>query len=396
MGRFSGGFALLCVVAALAAQSPEVSAPPSCCTKHLLPLIPDASEAPPDEYGGEPRMIPDPRPDNVKPDYWDDDDDGEWEPDEIVNPAFRWKPRLIPNPNYKPPEFSERLQTEIEKAVPWVVLGVLITAVLDAAQLSASSLKGYLQNTGPVGGALIGLATPLCSCGSLPVAAGFVSGGVSLRVVVAFLTATQSAGLDSAAITWGLLGPEAAMCRLGGAVVLSVAAGYAVPASEDSSAATKHGGGDGDGGGGARGLAAVLVTLVTSAVSTAQDVFPSVIFGLCLSTAAVHHIPHLATLYQSLRASGVTGEAAAAAATGGEAVISEAASDLAIRLAVLGSAAPLQLCEHSTVAYAAAIQKAGGAPGLAFAFLLVRPAGCCRLPRSPIVFCLPACLSLPL
>jgi uncharacterized membrane protein YraQ (UPF0718 family) len=390
MGRFSGGFALLCVVAALAAQSPEVSAHPSCCTKHLLPLIPDASEAPPDEYGGEPRMIPDPRPDNVKPDYWDDDDDGEWEPDEIVNPAFRWKPRLIPNPNYKPPEFSERLQTEIEKAVPWVVLGVLITAVLDAAQLSASSLKGYLQNTGPVGGALIGLATPLCSCGSLPVAAGFVSGGVSLRVVVAFLTATQSAGLDSAAITWGLLGPEAAMCRLGGAVVLSVAAGYAVPASEDSSAATKHGGGDGDGGGGARGLAAVLVTLVTSAVSTAQDVFPSVIFGLCLSTAAVHHIPHLATLYQSLRASGVTGEAAAAAAAGGEAVISEAASDLAIRLAVLGSAAPLQLCEHSTVAYAAAIQKAGGAPGLAFAFLLVRPAGCCRLPRSPIVFCLSA------
>jgi hypothetical protein len=35
---------------------------------------------------------------------------------------------------------------------------------------------------------------------------------------------------------------------------------------------------------------------------------------------------------------------------------------------------PLQLCEHTTVAYAAAIQKAGGPPGLAFAFLLVAPA----------------------
>ena len=45
-----------------------------------------------------------------------------------------------------------------------------------------------------------------------------------------------------------------------------------------------------------------------------------------------------------------------------------------VRLSVLGSAMPLQLCEHSTVAYAAAIQKAGGAPGLAFAFLLVAPA----------------------
>eukprot|EP00966_Prymnesium_polylepis_P157969 3651102-Prymnesium_polylepis.1 len=45
-----------------------------------------------------------------------------------------------------------------------------------------------------------------------------------------------------------------------------------------------------------------------------------------------------------------------------------------VRLAVLAAALPLQLCEHSTVAYAAAIQKAGGAPGLAFAFLLAAPA----------------------
>jgi uncharacterized membrane protein YraQ (UPF0718 family) len=49
-----------------------------------------------------------------------------------------------------------------------------------------------------VQGALVGLATPLCSCGALPVAAGFVGGQVPLNVVVAFLTATQSAGLDSA------------------------------------------------------------------------------------------------------------------------------------------------------------------------------------------------------
>lgn len=383
MGRVSG-FALLCVAAALAAQSPGASAHPSCCTKHLLPLIPDADEAPPDEYGGEPRMIPDPRADNVKPDYWDDDDDGEWEPDEMANPAFSWKAQLIANPNYKPPDFSARLLTEIEKAVPWVVLGVLITAVLDAAQLSVSSLKGYLQTAGPVGGALIGLATPLCSCGSLPVAAGFVSGGVPLRVVVAFLTATQSAGLDSAAITWGLLGPEAAMCRLGGAVVLSVAAGYAVPAggpvSADKSAATKATETHAAGG----GLAAVLATLVSSAVNTALDVFPSVLLGLCLSTAALYYIPHLATVYSSLRASGTAGEAAAA---GGDAVIGEAAGDMLTRLTVLASATPLQLCEHSTVAYAAAIQKAGGAPGLAFAFLLVRRSSTC-LNLQPRKMCL--------
>ena len=36
------------------------------------------------------------------------------------------------------------------------------------------------------------------------------------------------------------------------------------------------------------------------------------------------------------------------------------ADGLAARLAVLGAALPLQLCEHSTVTAAAAIQKAGG------------------------------------
>ena len=48
--------------------------------------------------------------------------------------------------------------------------------------------------------------------------------------------------------------------------------------------------------------------------------------------------------------------------------------ELVTRLLVLVSALPLQLCEHSTVTYAALIQRAGGAPGLAFAFLLSAPA----------------------
>ena len=40
-------------------------------------------------------------------------------------------------------------------------------------------------------GSLIGLATPLCSCGALPVAASLAVQGVPLGVVVAFLTVSQ-------------------------------------------------------------------------------------------------------------------------------------------------------------------------------------------------------------
>lgn len=348
----------------------NAAAHPSCCTKHLLPYVPDPNELPPDVYLNEPRMIPDPRPDNVKPDYWDDEDDGPWEPDEIPNPAFAWRPKLIPNPNYKPPEFWERLQLEINKALPWVVLGVFITSLLEAAQLSVSSLRGVLQHAGPVGGALIGLATPLCSCGSLPVAAGFAAGGVPLRVVVAFLTATQSAGLDSAAITWGLLGPEAALCRLAGAVILSVAAGLAMPSTTSRAAVPTPAAPTIPSDITAVGQTNALMTLIQSAVRTAGDIFPSVLSGLCLSTAAVHYIPHLATAYQALKISGAVDDVVVNSTSSATAFTGE----LVVRISVLGSAMPLQLCEHSTVAYAAAIQKAGGAPGLAFAFLLVAPA----------------------
>ena len=53
----------------------------------------------------------------------------------------------------------------------------------------------------------------------------FSKKNISKELLTLLLTAAQSAGLDSAAITWGLLGPTAALCRLGGAVVLALAAG---------------------------------------------------------------------------------------------------------------------------------------------------------------------------
>jgi len=201
----------------------------SCCAKKArlakLKFIPDESEVPPDfDAEGNPRWIPDP--DEEKPEAWDDDDDGPWEPPNIANPAYAWSPRLIENPNYNPPSFLGEFWSEIRKATPWVVVGLVATAALEAV-LPVHKFGALMSRCGPAGGALVGLATPLCSCGALPVAAGFVSKGVPLGAVVAFLTATQSAGLDSAAITWGLLGPLATVCRIGGALVLATAAGIA-------------------------------------------------------------------------------------------------------------------------------------------------------------------------
>ena len=48
-----------------------------------------------------PKEIPDPE--AKKPEDWDDEEDGEWEPPLIDNPEYKgpWKAKLIDNPDYK-------------------------------------------------------------------------------------------------------------------------------------------------------------------------------------------------------------------------------------------------------------------------------------------------------
>jgi uncharacterized membrane protein YraQ (UPF0718 family) len=126
------------------------------------------------------------------------------------------------------------------------------------------------------------------------VAAGLVTKGVPLDVVVAFLSASQSAGLDSAAITWGLLGREAALCRLIGAVILATAAGLAVSSRRTAAVPpTKQGRGTPGEAAARRGA---LSRAWHAALDSASDVFPSVLLGLLLSTALTQGLPHLHTL----------------------------------------------------------------------------------------------------
>lgn len=106
-----------------------------------------------------------------------------------------------------------------------------------------------------------------------------------------------------AAITWGLLGPSAALWRLAGAIVLSIGSGMAVPSSYcRAAAATTAAPYPGQGQGGAKAAAGgdphphaharapapaaprSVRSLCEMVVGLADDVFPSVLLGLCLST----------------------------------------------------------------------------------------------------------------
>lgn len=341
----------------LAVLLPCAAAHESCCEKAArlakLRHIPDPAAVPPEfDAKGEPRLIPDAS-ELAKPEGWSDEDDGPWEAPFVENPLYEWSAPLIDNPDYRPPTFLAELQSEVEKAMPWIVLGTLLTAALEALQLPVQTLGSFLHGAGPVGGALVGLATPLCSCGALPVAAGFVRGGVPVRAVVAFLTASQSAGLDSAALTWGLLGPAAALWRIAGAGLLAVAAGFAVPASvRAASPAPARRTCVAGALAGAGGALAPLRVALLAAVQCAADTFPPVLLGLAISAALMRWLPSLPNAPHELGSEG----------------------GLLARLAVLAASLPLQLCEHTAVTAAAAMQRAGGSAGLAFAFLLAAPA----------------------
>merc|ERR1719343_308663 len=64
-------------------------------------MILDENDVKPDGWDDIPATLPDP--DAEKPEDWDDEEDGEWEPPVIANPDFKgvWKQKEIENPDYK-------------------------------------------------------------------------------------------------------------------------------------------------------------------------------------------------------------------------------------------------------------------------------------------------------
>jgi HflK protein len=73
--------------------------------------------------------------------------------------------------------------------------------------------------------ALFGAPLPLCSCSVLPAAAGLRRQGASRSATVSFLISTPETGVDSIALTYGLLGPLMAVIRPLVAVTTAIVAG---------------------------------------------------------------------------------------------------------------------------------------------------------------------------
>ena len=307
------------------------------------------------------------------------------------------------------------LQKASESA-PWLSVGLVSTVLLQQIKLPTATLQKLLSlpTSTPslwhlftlcFWSSLLGLATPLCSCGAIPLAISFATAGASPAAVVSFLTAAQSAGLDSAAITYGMLGWETATFRLVGAVVLSVGAGMAVGRIPSSKGSSK---GEGSNKGKPMEESAVVEAdrtislhikrFITSAYGLLDEIWFVLAIGIFVSVVVQHQ-------WKSGDLVGHQAPAEAAVAVeeyipqpewwdveeDGEypapppslppphhhhnsSGMSPFLQDLTTRVTVIVGALPFQLCEHGVVSFASALHKSGATHGTAHAFLLTAPA----------------------
>ena len=113
------------------------------------------------------------------------------------------------------------------EASVYVLIGFFVAGLLHVylpADLIARHLgRNDFRSVGLA--ALFGAPIPLCSCGVLPAAASLQRQGVGRSPLLSFLISTPETGVDSVALTYGLMGPVMAVVRPFVAVVTALTAG---------------------------------------------------------------------------------------------------------------------------------------------------------------------------
>ncbi|MFT5700654.1 MAG: uncharacterized membrane protein YraQ (UPF0718 family) [Desulforhopalus sp.] len=89
-------------------------------------------------------------------------------------------------------------------------------------------LAGKSEFVGNVLGAVLGVATPFCSCSAVPLFIGFVQAGVPLGVTFSFLIAAPMVNEIAVVLLYGLLGWKVALLYMVTGLLIAIFAGIAI------------------------------------------------------------------------------------------------------------------------------------------------------------------------
>ncbi len=124
-------------------------------------------------------------------------------------------------------EFINAVWSTILALAPSLIFGLLIAGILHVF-VKKDRISAHLGRPGfrsSMKAALIGVPLPLCSCGVLPAALGLRRDGASKGAVTSFLISTPQTGVDSIAVTWGVLGWPVALAKVIAAFLAGVIGG---------------------------------------------------------------------------------------------------------------------------------------------------------------------------
>ncbi len=261
--------------------------------------------------------------------------------------------------------FLDNLVELTLEAAPWLLFGMLIAGLVKAwaPQEGLARVLGGRGLGSVVNGALIGAPLPICSCGVLPAAIGLRRGGASREATTSFLVATPETGVDSVALSFGMLGPFLAIARPIAAVSSAVATGLMMRFLPEEQVAPEPEPAPSCGsccsGSAAKAeeapprvttppLQRTLEGLRYALVDIFDDIVVWLFFGLLLAAAAMTWVPP-----QALGAMG---------------------SGLPAMLAMVVIGIPMYICATASTPVAAGMLLAGVSPGAAMVFMLAGPA----------------------
>jgi uncharacterized protein len=100
--------------------------------------------------------------------------------------------------------------------LPWVVLGVLVSEALRYTAIASLLERGCRSHPAIAipASALLGIVSPLCTYGTVPVVLQLLRAGVPIAPLATFLSASSLMNPQLLFLTWGGLGPKLAVARV--------------------------------------------------------------------------------------------------------------------------------------------------------------------------------------
>lgn len=117
---------------------------------------------------------------------------------------------------------------ELTQIAPWLAGSVVIAAAVRASGADALAARAFTgrQSRMIVVASLIGALLPFCSCGVIPLVAGFLAAGVPLAPVMAFWIASPLMDPTQFFIAAGVLGLGFAIAKMAAAIGMGLLAGF--------------------------------------------------------------------------------------------------------------------------------------------------------------------------